>query len=711
MQRIKIEKKIDMIENFINNYPAIWIKRGLPIFQNWDELEKLNDKINKSDKVNEDTLVSYNNLLGKICVQLGLAEVVDFEELKKIKNQLEVCKDDLEYISHRKSIGALSEELQKRMEEIGVGGVFGSEYDELREKYGISRYVLAEIILKYGSIDNFRKTYIQYMIDLYSGKQCEKPYLCGAEKHLVQGFDMASPDLIFRRTGIGLLCEDIVGKNHWFIESDKLKRKIDTYMKELKERIRDIVNDYYGIGVQRRMQLVAVSQKYEISDTRILQIKDAVIKRLRNNILEIKDIIKQNELEPIDMGNFIKEFFSNHDIFYDFYKYDLDLNSRKNLIKIYEESLEIKIQKKETEKKKEKEQRYNEFKLERDYQKQSKREDAKKKIMEEALEKITLYELGFDIDTIGELPNVTIASWNENPLRNIDEKTFNEINQKIELLQIELAYEVAKNLAEEKIDYEKENIRSLGLSVRALHALQTLKIVTIDQLIKLTQEELMNIKNLGEKTFKEINDVIHSLGLCFANEENEYEIENYRFVCNIDDILDNLIDKSKVIRPIEELGLSLRTYNVLKRYRVNSIEKLIRISPEELLKFNSLGEKCYREIVEKVHAMGYKFMYVENSEKIEKVSKENGEEELEQDLEFVIQSLRASYEMLRKKEAELEELMKEIKYKVDYQTTELGVDEAKKQLKKLEELKVDYESTKHKRKLKSRELKKAERDF
>jgi len=62
----------------------------------------------------------------------------------------------------------------------------------------------------------------------------------------------------------------------------------------------------------------------------------------------------------------------------------------------------------------------------------------------------------------------------------------------------------------------------------------------------------------------------------------------------------------EVIEPetsIEELELSVRAYNCLKRAHINTVQELINIlqnRPEELKKIKNLGQKTYEEIVEKV---------------------------------------------------------------------------------------------------------------
>lgn len=51
---------------------------------------------------------------------------------------------------------------------------------------------------------------------------------------------------------------------------------------------------------------------------------------------------------------------------------------------------------------------------------------------------------------------------------------------------------------------------------------------------------------------------------------------------------------------IEELGLSARAYNVLKRGRIDTVEQLQQLSDDDLLCFRNMGVGTLKEIREKV---------------------------------------------------------------------------------------------------------------
>ena len=65
--------------------------------------------------------------------------------------------------------------------------------------------------------------------------------------------------------------------------------------------------------------------------------------------------------------------------------------------------------------------------------------------------------------------------------------------------------------------------------------------------------------------------------------------------------------KDKVLEmTIEELDLSVRAFNCLKRAGVNSVGDLINKSPEEMMKVRNLGKKSLEEVIGKLEALGFK---------------------------------------------------------------------------------------------------------
>lgn len=63
--------------------------------------------------------------------------------------------------------------------------------------------------------------------------------------------------------------------------------------------------------------------------------------------------------------------------------------------------------------------------------------------------------------------------------------------------------------------------------------------------------------------------------------------------------------KEKILEmTIEELDLSVRSYNCLKRAGINTIEELVQRNEDEMMKVRNLGRKSLEEVTQKLNALG-----------------------------------------------------------------------------------------------------------
>lgn len=80
--------------------------------------------------------------------------------------------------------------------------------------------------------------------------------------------------------------------------------------------------------------------------------------------------------------------------------------------------------------------------------------------------------------------------------------------------------------------------------------------------------------------------------------------------------------------PIEQLNLSVRTFNCLKRAGITKVGELLEMSEEELLKIRNLGQKALEEVREQLSVLGF----VSEEKEIprgEATLEQGGEEDLE----------------------------------------------------------------------------------
>ena len=55
---------------------------------------------------------------------------------------------------------------------------------------------------------------------------------------------------------------------------------------------------------------------------------------------------------------------------------------------------------------------------------------------------------------------------------------------------------------------------------------------------------------------------------------------------------------------IEELELSVRSFNCLKRAGINSVQELVAKTPDEMMKVRNLGKKSLDEVLAKLKDLG-----------------------------------------------------------------------------------------------------------
>lgn len=67
--------------------------------------------------------------------------------------------------------------------------------------------------------------------------------------------------------------------------------------------------------------------------------------------------------------------------------------------------------------------------------------------------------------------------------------------------------------------------------------------------------------------------------------------------------VEEAVDQRKLLS-IEELELSVRAYNCLKRANINSLGELLSLSYNELMNIKNFGKKSADEVLERLHAMG-----------------------------------------------------------------------------------------------------------
>jgi len=135
------------------------------------------------------------------------------------------------------------------------------------------------------------------------------------------------------------------------------------------------------------------------------------------------------------------------------------------------------------------------------------------------------------------------------------------------------------------------SIDNIDLSNRARNALRQEKIETIEKMTALTEEELLNIPNLGRKTVDEILAKIKEI----KDGEVGIDIRNPSST-------EKKIDLSS---PLYDIGLSRRSINALRREKIVTVEDMISLTEQDLHQIRNLGKKSVDEILGKINLYKY----------------------------------------------------------------------------------------------------------
>ncbi len=126
---------------------------------------------------------------------------------------------------------------------------------------------------------------------------------------------------------------------------------------------------------------------------------------------------------------------------------------------------------------------------------------------------------------------------------------------------------------------------------------------TVGDLCAFNGEAAYEICNCNKELFEEIVTVLASHHIYFVDCPLDANIQSY-----IEKIYENYSPKREnedvLSKTIEDLDLSVRSINVLKRAGVFTVENLIQYSASEIKQFRNIGIQCYEEILKKVEDLG-----------------------------------------------------------------------------------------------------------
>ncbi len=145
-------------------------------------------------------------------------------------------------------------------------------------------------------------------------------------------------------------------------------------------------------------------------------------------------------------------------------------------------------------------------------------------------------------------------------------------------------------------------VTDFELSVRSRNCLQKMGIMTLGDLTRTSEQELLASKNFGETSLVEIRDMLQSKGLelgQFADQIREEEPAYDPEALSPD-------ERAMLDRPISDLNLSVRARKCMVRLGLSTIGELVRRTGDDLLECKNFGVTSLNEVREKLTIQGLK---------------------------------------------------------------------------------------------------------
>lgn len=144
-------------------------------------------------------------------------------------------------------------------------------------------------------------------------------------------------------------------------------------------------------------------------------------------------------------------------------------------------------------------------------------------------------------------------------------------------------------------------VTDFELSVRSRNCLQKMGIMTLGDLCRCTEQDLLASKNFGETSLVEIKEMLATKGLRLGQYAQErpatdlFEPETL-----------SPDEQAMLSRPISELNLSVRARKCMIRLAINTLGDLVRRTADDLLECKNFGVTSLNEVREKLTGIAMK---------------------------------------------------------------------------------------------------------
>jgi DNA-directed RNA polymerase subunit alpha len=145
-------------------------------------------------------------------------------------------------------------------------------------------------------------------------------------------------------------------------------------------------------------------------------------------------------------------------------------------------------------------------------------------------------------------------------------------------------------------------VTDFELSVRSRNCLQKMGIMTLGDLTKTSEQELLASKNFGETSLVEIREMLQSKGLELGQFSDQIREEEPTY----DPEALSPDERALLDRPIGDLNLSVRARKCMVRLGLSTIGELLRRTGDDLLECKNFGVTSLNEVREKLTLHGLK---------------------------------------------------------------------------------------------------------
>ncbi len=145
-------------------------------------------------------------------------------------------------------------------------------------------------------------------------------------------------------------------------------------------------------------------------------------------------------------------------------------------------------------------------------------------------------------------------------------------------------------------------VTDFELSVRSRNCLQKMGIMTLGDLARASEQELLASKNFGETSLVEIREMMASKGLSLGQFSTEKRVEEVA----VEPESFSPDEQALLDKQIADLNLSVRARKCMVRLGINTIGELVRKTGDDLLECKNFGVTSLNEVREKLTIKGIK---------------------------------------------------------------------------------------------------------